>query len=208
MANLFSNADFSDGLTGWTHSDGVEALTVVIDDNPEIPVEERATAPGARIPGAGYLGQRFGEGEVTGNNLYFYLSPLDSTGYRLQIRLDYTDGTHETHDTHAHVDFEPPIFKQERVPLDRSKTLRQFGMTNMDLHEGAAIFVTGLYVECTLPTDEGDSGDDGADPFFGRRMGMMSARKMDARFFDLERKLDEILGRLSGETSPKEKEKA
>ena len=189
MVNLFTNAGFADGLTGWTHSDGVEAITIAIDEEPD-----GATSPGVRLPGAGYLGQRLPEGcTVTGNHLYFFASPLDSTGFRLQIRLDYTDGSHDTHESHAITDFELPMFKRLNAPLDRNRQLRQVGINNMDFRAGGAVFLTMMFIDGELAAGD---GMEGGEPFYGRKMAGMSARMMDARFFELEHKLEEILDRL------------
>ena len=193
MANIIVNPDFSSGLTGWTYSEGVEAINVPIDDD-----DVTVTAIGVRLPGAGYIGQRFGDATLFGNHLYFNCSPLDSTGYRLQVRLDYTDGTHDTHETHSVVEFEPPLFKQENVPVDRTKQLKQFGITNMDLHEGGAIFMTFFFLDGELESGDIPDGGDGPEPRF--------MRKMDSRFFDIERKLDRILDHLGEKGALSKKE--
>ena len=181
MCNIISNPGFSDGLTGWTHSAGV-----IASSDPE--------APGVRMPGASYLAQWFGDATLSANHLYFFCTPLESTGFRLQVRLDYTDGSHESHETHAIV--EAPLYSRCEIPVNNSLHLRQFSINNMDLHENATIILSFFYLCGELNAGvEPESGAGGG--FQGmRRMSHMNARMMGARFFDLEKKLDQILERL------------
>jgi hypothetical protein len=185
--NIITNADFSEGLNDWTHSTGV-----ITSSDPE--------APGVRLPGAGYLAQWFGDATLLGHNLYFFCTPLSSTGFRLQVRLVYTDGSHQSHDTHAVV--ENPLYFQCRIPVNNDLSLRQLEIINMDLHEGATVILSFFYLYGELTTGAEPESGTGGGPGGMRGMAGFDSRMMGARFLDLEKKLDRILERLGPQDLP------
>ncbi|MHC4848652.1 MAG: hypothetical protein ACYTEG_09385 [Planctomycetota bacterium] len=177
---VIENEAFFDGLTGWTHSAGVR----VIPD----------PMPAARLPGASYLAQWCGDATIW-TDLTFTCYVLESTGIRLQVRVEYTDGSAVTHAVDRLQPREGWSGASESmlVPLNRDLHLRQFSIVNMDLHESGPVAVTMFVI----------FGDrvDGFEPEGGgggekRRRAPMSGRMMGARFLDLETKIDRILQHL------------
>lgn len=177
---VIENEAFFDGLTGWTHSAGVRVIADPV--------------PAARLPGASYLAQWCGDA-IIWSDLAFSCVVLESTGIRLQVRVEYTDGSDVTH---ALVRMPPEEGWSDasvpmHVPLDTDRNLRQFSIVNMDLHESGPVAVTMFMI----------LGDrvDGLEPEEGggdkkRRWAPMSGRMMGARFLDLETKIDRILQHL------------
>ena len=211
MPNIIINPDFTDGLSGWTYSGGVESITERVTE-PEAG-EEAVVMPGARLPGGGYMGQYFGDATLSSGHLYFFVGPLSSRGYRLQVRFNYIDEFTETHETHAVAelpleedDYEMPLYMRISVPVDTSRHIKQFGITNMDLHESGAIFVNNFILQGDLVvSDEPDKGA-GDEPRYMRAMPDMEARMIDRHFHQLEKRLDRILKQLRAGKSKSKKE--
>lgn len=192
MPNIVANADFSDGLTGWTHGSAVALST-----DPR--------TPGVRLPGSAYLAQWIGGAEISSNHLYFFCTPLESTGIRLQVRLGYTDGSQESSVTEAVV--ESPAYIRIEVPVNDDLSIRQFEIVNMDVHESATVILNFFYLDGELPVDDA-AGGGWKRARRGWPVPSRDARLMGTRFLDLEKKLDQILSRLDPErpaVEPKEK---
>ncbi|PLX57732.1 MAG: hypothetical protein C0629_00875 [Chromatiales bacterium] len=189
MPNLL---DFTDGLSGWTYGS-----SVTLSDDP--------SAPGIRLPGAEYIAKWLGGAAVTDDDVRIWILRLQSRCLRLSIRVDYMDGTHYTH---AVVDPRPESTGDEPDPalmyycqfkVDRDKLIKQFSITNMDVHDHATVAVFGMTMAGNLPED-GLSGEPGYAP---ARRGM-DARMIGSRFLDLELKLDRVLALLDKLQLPSE----
>ncbi len=182
MPNLL---DCTDGLSGWTYGSGV-----VFSDDP--------AAPGIRLPGAGYLAKWLGGASLTDDDVRFWILRLQSSCLRLNLRVDYMDGSHCTH---AVVEPRPEDVDDEAEPapmfydhfkVNRDLRIRQISIINMDVHQNATVIVFGMMMVGNLPED-GLSGEPGYTP---ARRGMDS-RMIGSRFLDLELKLDRVLELLS-----------
>ncbi len=186
MPNLL---DYTDGLSGWTYGSGV-----TISDDP--------SAPGIRLPGAEYLAKWLGGAAVTDDDVRIWILRLQSRCLRLSIRVDYMDGTHYTH---AVVDPRPESTGGEpdlafmyycQFKVDRDKLIKQFSITNMDVHDNATVAVFGMTMAGNLPEDAL------AGYAIGRRA--IDPRAIGARFLDLEMKLDRVLALLDKRQLPSE----
>ena len=212
MPNIIVNPDFTDGLTGWTYSEGVEAISERLPADRQ--AGTRVVMPGARIPGGGYLGQYFGDAILSNAHLYFFCGPLSSRGYSLQVRFDYTDGSTETHKTRAvaelpleEEDYAMPLYMRINVPIDTSRHIRKFGVTNMDAHRNGIIFVNNFILQGepvsvaapprgTAPDERGGHGLSGND-----------AVMIDRSLSEMDGKLDRILEHLRAEQTGKKRKK-
>ncbi len=212
MPNIIVNPDFTDGMTGWTYSEGVEAVSE--RDAVDKQAGGRVIMPGARIPGGGYLGQHFGDAILSNAHLYFFCGPLSSRGYSLQVRFDYTDGSTETHKTRAvaelaleEADYEMPLYMRINVPVDTSRHIRKFGITNMDAHKNGTIFVNNFILQGE-PVFVAESSHGAAPDQFGRRSLFGSdALTIDRYLSEMDSKLDEILENLKAKRTGKKRKK-
>ena len=184
---VITNPYFGDGLNGWFYSDGITAVTIPPAEDETIP-----SFPGAIIPGTGELGQFLGEVILSHHHLTLAASPLRSERYYLQFRFDYIDGTHTSHDTEAVVDIQPGYLSSIIVPVDTTKHLRQFKITNMNVHEDAAIFVSVFVLHGEFVTDDDSGSGFGAEPRFMKRREKMWMDQFNLRLFSMEKKLDGI----------------
>jgi hypothetical protein len=206
--NIFTNYDFSDGLVGWTYSEGV-----MISHDP--------LHPGVIVPGTGDLAQSFGDAEILHPALIFLCEPLeiDNPGVRLQVGIEFTDGTNKSY---TETDFSwycdttdedcvepeaPPLLALGILLDDDELHVKKIKITNMDESDKAAIILNNflLYGEI-IHGDEPEKSGRMTKPMPMRGMAGMNARMMESRFLDLETKLDHILERLDKQdSSPKQK---
>ena len=203
--NTVKNCDFSEGLNNWNYSDGVS-------------VSGDPLKPGVILPGTEQISQWLGDVTVTdgiyhsSGDLSFLCYRLESTGIRLQVRIDYTDGSHQTH---ANLEFsmngeideetgeftpatDPPESYFITVPINGDLHVKRFTITNMDMHSNAAVILYSFLIfgEDNLATEPGPEPM-GPEPYYMKSMKAFDARMM-ARFNDLENKLNAMQKKLAG----------
>lgn len=196
MPNIICNPNFVDGLTCWTQSGGVE-----VGEVPFVGTRVRA----AKIPRNGVLAQHLGDWTTT-HDLHFWWLSLATSSPALDVRVNYTDGTHQTYELRSGCFSSHPDMCWPDLEVDNSKRARSFQLTNVGSGTNGVIYFE-LRGEPARPCVCVPYGIRAYNPWglywlHHHHLPPDDENMLAARFFELDLKLEKILELLRSKQRP------